>query len=419
MQYTTYPYARTEALTADYVIATYRVYGVSSDEVLKKCGNFAVGQTVGTWVQVPGITREMIEHYQARVLSIEQAAAEPEAVFLLRIAFPAANFAGSFAAMLTGILGNDVSTSLEVRLLNLEFTGNSINGMGYQKKRVSPINKLQNITGICGRPLLLNMIKPCVGFDPETGAGFFREVALGGMDLIKDDELLTNPGYSEVEKRVSAYRRAAKQAAETTGKETIYLPNITDRPAKMREHAKAAAAAGAKACLINFVFTGLDAFSEICQEFDNELFVMGHYAGIGTLSGLRSGIANPVYLGMLPRIAGADAMMTMYAGGKAGVQKLDYYQNIQQQMCEIPGIDKIVTTVGGGITPLDIPEIIKDLGNDIIIGIGGAVQGHPMGATEGAKAALAAVEAAAAGQSLENAAKNCRALAKAIELWMK
>lgn len=417
MQYTTYPYARAESLTADYVIATYRVYGVGADQVLKKCGSFAVGQTVGTWVQVPGITPEMIEHYQARVVSIEQAAAEPEAVFLLRIAFPAANFAGSFAAMLTGILGNDVSTSLEVRLLNLEFTGDSPAAMGYRKKAVPPIDKLRKITGISGRPLLLNMIKPCVGFDPETGAGFFREVAMGGMDLIKDDELLTNPVYSKVEKRIAAYRRAAVQAAEVTGKETVYLPNITDRPVRMREHAKAAVAAGARACLINYVFTGLDAFSEICQEFEQELFVMGHYAGVGTLGGSRSGIANPVYLGMLPRIAGADAVMTMYMGGGSGAEKLDYYQNVQQQMGDIPGIDKVVTTVGGGITPLDIPGIIRDLGNDIIIGIGGAVQGHPMGAAEGAKAALAAAEAAAAGQSLSAAAAASPALARALELW--
>lgn len=417
MQYITYPYGRAEGLKENYVIAVYRVCGVTAGNALKKFGNFAVGQTVGTWVSVPGITSEMVEKYQARVLGFELVSSNPEEIFILRVAFPTANFAGSFSAMLTGILGNDVSTSLEVRLLNLEFTQKSMIDMGYRKKKVSPIEKLRLITGVYNRPLLLNMIKPCVGFHPETGAEFFREVALGGMDLIKDDELLTNPKYCEVEKRIAAYGKAAKEVKKITGKGTVYLPNITDRPTRMREHAKAAVAEGVKACLINYVFTGLDAFSEICQEFEDELFVMGHYAGVGMVNGQKSGIANPVYLGMLPRIAGADAVMTMSCGSDKEGQMMDFYQNVQQQMCEIPGVDKIVTTIGGGITPADIPKLMEELGNDIIIGIGGAIQGHPMGAGKGAEAAMAAVNAAANGQTLQSKVSDCAALKCALELW--
>lgn len=413
----TYPYGRREALESDYVIATYQVYGLTPDNAIDKLGNFAVGQTVGTWIRVPGITGEMVEKYQARVLEFELVQSEPEYLFMAKIAFPVVNFGGSFASMLTGLLGNDVSTSLEVRLTNLEFTGQAIAKMGYQKKEESPIKKLRRITGVKERPLILNMIKPCIGFSPETGARFFKEVALGGVDLIKDDELLTNPIYSEVEKRVTAYGRAAREASEQTGKETVYLPNITDRPGKMREHAKMIIESGAKACLINFVFTGLDAFAEICNEFGNDLFIMGHYAGLGVMNGERSGIKNSVYLGMLPRIAGADAVMTMFTGNTAGMAKMDYYQNIQQQMCDVAEVDKIVTTVGGGINPCHIPKITEDLGSDIIIGVGGAIQGHPMGAAEGARAVMAAVNASQKGQSLEEASKNCRSLKKAMELW--
>lgn len=417
MKYMTYPYGRREALTSDYVIATYQVYGITPDNAIDKLGNFAVGQTVGTWIKVPGITDEMVERYQARVLEFELVQTEPEYRFQVKVAFPAVNFGGSFAAMLTGLLGNDVSTSLEVRLIDLEFTNQAIAEMGYQKKKESPIVKLRKITGVYDRPLILNMIKPCIGFSPETGAQFFREVALGGVDLIKDDELLTNPVYSEVEKRVATYGKAAREVYEQTGKETVYLPNITDRPCKMREHARAIIESGAKACLINFVFTGLDAFAEICREFGDDLFIMGHYAGLGVMGGTKSGIKNSVYLGSLPRIAGADAVMTMFTGNGTGLAQMDYYQNIQQQMCEMPGVDKIVTTVGGGINPCHIPKIVNDLGNDIIIGVGGAIQGHPMGATEGAGAVMAAVTAIQNGQSLEEAATSCEALKQALDLW--
>lgn len=411
-----YPFARVEGLNENYVIATYKVFGVTTENAIEKFGNFAVGQTVGTWIKVPGITDEMIEKYQARVLEFELLGEIPECIFLLKVAFPTKNYAGSFAAMLTGILGNDVSTSLEVKLDNLEFVNNGLIDIGY-KKNISPIEKLRNITGVWNRPLILNMIKPCIGFDAETGARFFKEVALGGVDLVKDDELLTNPDYCLVQERIKSYQKASDEAYEVTGKRTIYVPNITDQPSKMREHAKFAIETGVKACLINFVFTGMDAFAEICREFDDKLFIIGHYAGVGVLQGERCGVSNKVNLGILPRIAGADAVMTMYSKITDTKGRMEYYQNIQQQMSSIPGTHKFVTTVGGGITPLDIPEIALELGSDVIIGIGGAIQGHSMGTTAGAKAVMDAVEAFANGMTLEEKAQDSKELKKAIEDW--
>lgn len=417
MKYMTYPYGKREALTADYIIASYQVYGLTPDKVIDKIGGFAVGQTVGTWVKVPGITDEMMQKYQARVIEVEMTGSEPEYTFFVKVAFPVANFGGSFSSMLTGLLGNDVSTSLQVKLVDIEFTSKAAVKMGYKKKKQAPIEKLRTITGVTGRPLILNMIKPCVGFSPETGAGFFKEVALGGVDLIKDDELLTSPEYSPVEKRVEAYQKAAKKAFEKTGKYTTYMPNVTDRPQKMREHVKNIIDLGAKACLINFVFTGMDAFAEICREFGDDLFIMGHYAGLGVMNGDRSGMKNAVYLGTLARAAGADAVMTMFNGNADGLEKMDYYQNVQAQICEWPEVDKIVTTVGGGINPNYIPKIVEDLGNDIIIGVGGAIQGHPMGPTEGAKAVMRAVTSVQEGMTLKEAAQDCEALKQALELW--
>lgn len=417
MKYMNAPYGKRDMLSEDYVIATFLLYGLTPENVMDRLGNFAIGQTVGTWVKVPGITQEMVEKYQARVIEAEMTRGEPDYEFMTKVAFPVDNFGGSFAAMLTGILGNDVSTSLRIRLINMEFTGNSVRKMGYRKRKTTPIEKLRKITGVFERPLVLNMIKPCIGFSAETGAEYFKESAQGGIDLIKDDELLTNPEYCQVEERFSLYERASDEVYEQTGKKTIYIPDVTDRPYKMRKHIESILQKGAKACMVNYVFTGLDAFAEICKEYGEELFIMGHYAGIGVMNGEQSGIKNSVYLGILPRLAGADSIMTMFQGNASESEKLDYYQTVQQQMCASREMDKIVTAVGGGINPCQIPGIIEELGNDIIIGVGGAIQGHPMGTTEGAKAVMKAVTSAAQRENLETAAKDCRALKTALELW--
>ena len=66
------------------------------------------------------------------------------------------------------------------------------------------IEGLQNLTGVYDRPLLLNMIKPCTGFMAEVGQKIFYETALGGVDFIKDDELLGDPTFCPLVQRVIA-----------------------------------------------------------------------------------------------------------------------------------------------------------------------------------------------------------------------
>lgn len=412
LDYFGYPYDRPEHLGHEYIIATYLVFDSNYKECLKKAGNFAVGQTVGTWVAVPGISSRMIECHQGRVVSFYAVDGE-EPVFILRLAFPQINFAGSYAMMLTALVGNDVSTALRTKLIDLELLGAA---GSYSGPRQS-IQHLRDLTGVQDRPLVLNMIKPCVGFTPEEGSKLFFDVAKGGVDLIKDDELLGSPTYNPVEKRTAAYLKAAAKAYEYSGKHTVYMPNISGTPHQMRENTKAVIAAGGKACLVNFVFNGLDTLADFCDEFGNALFIMVHYAGAGVMENARGGIANNVLLGLLPRLAGAHAVMTMSPARNDSLALFEFYKTIQAQRLPIPGISPVVTGIGGGITPVNQEVLQQELGQDLIIGIGGAIQGHPMGTTIGAQTAMAAVSASAKGIALEEAAQNCLGLQEALKLW--
>lgn len=415
LDYFTYPYGRPEQLAGDYVIATYLVYGADYATILKKAGGFAVGQTVGTWIKVPGISGDMIERYQGRILSVSPVPTKEggEPVFVIRLAFPQANFDGSFTMLLTALAGNDVSTALHTKLMDLEFCGNPGPFPGPRKG----IKELRELTGAYNRPVVLNMIKPCLGFTPEEGAKLFFEVAKGGVDVVKDDELLGSPEYSLVERRVRAYGAAAERAYEITGKRTVYMPNISGTPARMLENAKAAVEAGAKACLVNFVFGGPDALAQICDAFGDKLFIMAHYAGVGVLNWKQGGIANNVFIGILPRMAGAHAVMTMCPPRDNPEAMYDFYRTVQAQKLPMGGMGPIVTAVGGGVTPGNQLEIQRDLGVDMIIGIGGAIQGHPMGTAAGAQAAMAAVAASARGIPLEDAARDCESLQAALRFW--
>lgn len=412
--YFSYPYARPEQLNHSYIIATYIIYGTDYSDILEKAGNFAVGQTIGTWVSVPGISEDMIEQYQGRIIALYPVEAENEQYFVLRLAFPQEHINGSFTMMMTAMVGNDVSTALRTKLIDIELCGGA--DVAFQGPKQG-IEELRKMTGAYNRPVVLNMIKPCTGFTPEEGAKLFYEAALGGVDLIKDDELLGSTSYSSVSQRVLLYNRAVERAFEETGKRTTYMVNISGPPKKMRGNAKAAIEAGAKAALVNYVFGGLDSLVEICEEFGDQLFIMAHYAGAGVMNSDRGGIADNVFIGLLPRIAGAHAIMTMHPTHNDPIAKFDFYKTIQAQRLPLARINPSVSAVGGGVTPINQAKIQKDLGKDIIIGVGGAIQGHPLGTTAGARTVMTAVEAASNGVSLVTAAEECEGLQIALKIW--
>jgi 2,3-diketo-5-methylthiopentyl-1-phosphate enolase len=95
----TFAYAE-ELFGQEYVIATYYLEAAPDVDMVAKAASFAVGQSVGTWTPVPGITREMLERHMGRIVAIydappvELASDLPDKrVFFIQIAFPEANFA--------------------------------------------------------------------------------------------------------------------------------------------------------------------------------------------------------------------------------------------------------------------------------------------------------------------------------------
>lgn len=406
------PFAQLDQVTYPCVLATYETKAPKDTDILRRVANFAVGQTIGTWIPVPGITEEMINAYQGSVLSVEKIAEEgSDAHYSIKIAFPTANFGGSLTQMMTALVGNDVSTSMQSKLVDLTVWNRGEADFSTPKQGIA---QLRALTGVQDRPLVLNMIKPCAGYTPEEGAKLFREVALGGVDLVKDDELLGSPVYNHVEDRTRLYTRAAQEVYEQTGHKTIYVPNISGRPSQILDNARRVIDAGAKACLVNYVFGGLDTLLELNEKYGDELFILAHYAG---LSVMEYGLSNGVFLGTLARLAGAHSVMTMCPNPANAAAMADFRKTVRMQHAACGTVNPVLTTVGGGITPINQEWIQRELGNDVIIGIGGAIQGHPMGATAGAEAAMAAVAATAAGIPLENAEKACAALKKAMEMW--
>ena len=77
----------------------------------------------------------------------------------------------------------------------------------------------------------------------------------------------------------------------------------------------------------------------------------------------------------------------------------------------------ILPVASGGLSPLHIPELIENLGKDMVFQFGGGCHGHPNGTEAGAKAIRQAIDAVLEGSSLEERAKTSPQLKKAIDKW--
>lgn len=405
----------------NYVVGTYSIELPVEADIIKKAEALAVGQTVGTWTPIPGITEAMREKYMGKVLNIYELppielttqVKGDKQMFLIQVAYPAANFGRDFPLMITSLLGNDASTSAQVKLLDIEFPETFLSN--FHGPRFGS-EGLRERLHVYDRPFLLNMIKPCTGITPSEGANIFYQVALGGVDIIKDDELLGNPDYSLAEKRVLEYKKAAQRAFEETGHRVHYFVNISRGVNEILDGIRKVEEAGADGIMVNFAVLGYSCLKYIAEH--TVLPILAHSAGVGMFTeGSANGMVTPLAVGKLTRIAGADIVMINTPYGGYPLRKQKYLQTLQQLTLPLKHIKASLPSLGGGVHPGIVEKYIHEAGKDIVLAAGGAIQGHSMGPTAGAKAMRKAIEIAAAGRPFLEAAQESEELKLALERW--
>lgn len=417
------PIAMMEDIDTDkFMIATYLVTYPSEIPVAKLAPVLAIEQSTGTWVPVPGETPEVRQKHIAKVVSIYEVPDYEYVVpadtkfrtYIIQIAYPIVNFGSQLSMMLSTVIGN-ISLAGEIKLLDLYLPKNYVDGFQGPKFGVEGIRKLLNIPK---RPILNNMIKPCTGYTAEVGAELFREAATGGVDIIKDDELIANASFNTIEERVKLYMQVEKEVYEEKGEKTIYLVNVTDDIPQVFENAKRAVELGCNGIMVNFVATGIPVLRALAEDPDINVPILAHMdvAGAYHMSP-QYGMSSHIMLGKLARLAGADIVVHPAPYGKATVLHEKFTKVAQNLLFPMYDIKPTFPMPSGGITQPNIPQLIKDLGPDIVIGSGGGIHAHPQGPIAGAKAFRQAIDATMAGIPLEEAAKKHEELAVSLTAW--
>lgn len=235
---------------------------------------------------------------------------------------------------------------------------------------------LRQLLSAPDRALLATALKP-MGLTAAALADLAYQLALGGIDIIKDDHGLSDQPYAPFAERVERCAEAVARANAETGGHVIYMPNITAGGHALRERALLAKQAGAGGLLISPGLTGFGAMATIADDDQIGLPIMSHPAFQGSfVTSPDSGISHFALFGQIARLAGADASVYPNYGGRFAFS-LDECQQIADG-CATPmdQIKPILPTPGGGIRLKRVPELRALYGRDVIFLVGGGLYTH-------------------------------------------
>jgi len=410
----------------NHVVATYWIQADKGWDMSIMGQVMAIEQTTGTWVPVPGETPEVRAGHVAKVIGVYEApyyeyglpADVTERQYILQIAFPAANVEDQLPMMLTATIGN-ISMVPNFKLLDLRLPKATLDQ--YQGPKFGTDGWWKALGLKKGRPLLNNMIKPCSGYPLEVGADLFRQAALGGCDVIKDDELIASMRYNDAVKRVKTYMKIEREVYEETGEHTLYTVNVTDRLPRMFDLARRCVDAGVNGMMVNYLAVGPEAMRALAEDPAINVPILAHMdlAGAYYMSP-NQGIASPIILGKFPRLCGADAIVLPFSMGGKAMYMHDRFMNTVRNLTYPMGrLKPTMPMPSGGITPANVADIVAAVGRDIMIGSGGGIHAHPQGPRAGARALRQAIDAAVKGIKLELYAKEHEELGVALGVWSK
>jgi 2,3-diketo-5-methylthiopentyl-1-phosphate enolase len=371
-----------------HILVTYLVHDPKRN-FTKKAEGIAVGMTVGSWTDLPQAKKEKLQKHLGKVISIDEfegTQEEPPSA-LIKIAYPEINFSHDIPALLVSVFGK-LSMDAKIKLVDLDFSPTFLKAFKGPKFGMDGVRQLLNVHD---RPLLMSIFKSQIGQELDDLEEQFYQQAVGGVDLIKDDEILFENPLSPYEKRLEVALRAADRAQEVTGQKTLYAMNLTGPVTQLVDKAKRAVELGANAFLFNVLAYGYDALHRLSEDPDINVPIMAHPALAGTMyPSPHYGIAAPILLGKLMRLAGADFVLFPSPYGSVAMERDDTLKIAsylrEEWNSENGRIAKSFPVPSAGIHPGITPLLYEDFGIESIMNAGGGIHGHPGGAPAGGQA---------------------------------
>lgn len=398
--------------------------GISFEEAAT---NMAGESSIDTWADILTLSPVLARKLKPHVFFMDKKRGA------IKVAYCTDLFeVNSVPQILSSIAGNIFSMKLlnNLRLQDISFPKEVIKQFKGPKFGLHGVRKLLKIMD---RPLIGTIVKPKVGLVTEKHAKVAYNAWVGGCDVVKEDENLTNQRFNPFEKRARLTLKARDKAEKETGERKVYMCNITAPTCQeMLRRAKFVKELGGEYIMIDIIPVGWTALQTL-REANEELWLVlhAHRCMHSALTrNFKHGVSMLV-IAKLTRLVGLDQLHVGTVTGKMHGEKEEvlaikdecvlkhvkenYKLNVLEQ--DWSNIKPLFPVASGGLQPTMIPELVKIFGKDIIMQFGGGIHAHPMGTRAGAAACRQALDAALKDISLKEAAKRNKELRAAIKKW--
>lgn len=269
--------------------------------------------------------------------------------------------------LLVVLLGN-VSLQDGIRLVDIELPDSLVAAVGGGTRLGA--DGIRRVLGITDRPLLATALKP-VGISATDLASMAAELAIGGIDVIKDDQGLANQGWAPFRERVLRVSEAVREANHASGNSAVYLPALAGPVELFEERLALVGEAGAGGILAMPGISGFDSMRRAATLLADDAIIMAHPSFLGGFTAsLTHGIAPDVLFGPIMRVAGADAVIFPSSGGRFSLTREQCAAIAESSRKPFSGIPATIPAPGGGMSVARVPELVELYGQDVLLLIG-------------------------------------------------
>ena len=365
---------RKEVDKEKYFIVTYELE--SETNLRDGAWQLAIGQSVGN----PNVrnhweTDELFENHSCIILHDEEELTKTNKG-VVKIGFPIINIdfkTDGISHLLVNIMGGqmDIDNITKCGVTDIWFPQH-IEDIFLGPK--FGIEGIREFTGVKDKPLFGAIVKPKIGISPQTLLEMVKELVEGGVNFIKEDEIMSNPSFCTIEERVPLIMDYLKD------KNVIYSVSIHSDMPYLLERVKKVYELGGNSVHVNF-WCGLGIYRAI-RELDLPIFV--HFQKSGDKILTNRNHAYYIDWTVVCKLAGMMGVDFIHAGMIGG-----YYKWPEDEVIDSTKILReygVMPALSCGFHPGLSKWVTEKVGVDYMANVGGALHGHPNGTLEGAKA---------------------------------
>lgn len=361
-------------------------YFLESKTTLKSAAwELAIGQSVGNPnVRNSWETDELFDKHSAIVIinsKYDEDLSNRKSGYVT-IGFPKINLdwdTDGVSQLLCFMMGGqmDIDNITKCQAIDIWFPSSIRNKFLAPKYGISGFRKLTNTYD---KPFFGGIVKPKTGISSDVLLEMVKEMVEGGVNFIKEDEIMSNPSFCPIEERVPKVMNYLKD------KNVIYSVCINSDPMYVLDRVKKVYDLGGNSVHVNF-WSGLGVYKSI-RELDLPIFI--HFQKSGDKTITNKSHDYHISWNVICKLAAAMGVDSIHAGMFGG-----YLNDSKEDLLETMDIlqsANVIPALSCGMNPGLIDYVNDNVGIDYMANVGGALHGHPGGTFAGCKAMRQAID---------------------------